>query len=152
MNKDYKITRNTQAICPFHSNNSIIFENRRRNVINNNPNKIIRYNCIRNGSTFEGRLENTKNQLGYSYKAPIVVREKDNLIFFPTVSPRLKRVAWINYNNIEDYFPDDNNKCIIRFFGGNEVKLDVSFFVISSQIYKSAKLYRELIKKDLIFV
>ena len=92
---NYLINSNTLAIMSYQSK-SIVFEKNKKIIINKNPNAIIKCNCNMYGSSYAGRVEGTKKLTGYSYKAPIIIEDKNNIIFFPTSSPRLKNTSWIN--------------------------------------------------------
>ena len=76
MMTEYKINKNTLAIIPFSTSNSVIYENRRKNIVGRRPNKIIFDNCLKNGSSFDGRLDSTRLLTGYTYKAPILIKEQ----------------------------------------------------------------------------
>ena len=64
---------------------------------------IIKRSCEYFGSSYNGRHEGTKKLIGISHKAPIIIEESKNLIYFPTSSPRLLDCVWIGLNNIKDY-------------------------------------------------
>lgn len=77
--------------------------------------------------------------LGFGYKAPIVMSEHDNMIFFPTCSPRLKECSWINLGNIKKIVPDDE-KTTIQFLNDEEINVDATYNIIRNQYFKSLSL------------
>ena len=77
--------------------------------------------------------------LGFGYKAPIVMSEQDNMIFFPTCSPRLKECSWINLGNIKKIVPDDE-KTTIQFLNDEQINIDATYNVIRNQYFKSLSL------------
>ena len=77
--------------------------------------------------------------MGFSYKTPIVVSEQDNMIFFPTSSPRLNDCSWINVNNIRSIDKNDKKTTII-FTNGEEIEIEASYNIIKNQYFKSLQL------------
>jgi len=145
--KKYKISEDTLAILPTGENSSLIYEINNVLVINNNPNNIIKSNILIDGSTYEGRIKNVKDLTGYTYKSPILVESKKNIIFFPTCSPRLKKVSWININSIYDLIYDKKNKLsIIKLINGNNIDFKESIYSINNQILRASR-YEILLRK-----
>ena len=147
--KNYKISEDTLAILPTGENSSLIYEVDKVLVINNNPNNIIKSNILIDGSTYQGRIDNVKYLTGYNYKSPILVESKNNIIFFPTCSPRLKKVSWININSIENIDFDKKNKVsIIKLINGNNIDFKESIYSINNQILKASRYELLLRKKE----
>ncbi len=143
--KDYIINSNTLAIIPCENNMSLVYEGDKIIIVNNKPNNIIKMNCLRNGSTLLGRQKGTENMTGDVYKVPIVVREDNNLIFFPTSSPRLKSVSWVNLNNIDrTYYDKINRLSVIIFINSVKVEFNVSLNIINNQIFRATRLEHNL--------
>lgn len=148
--KDYIINSDTLAIIPCENNMSLVYEGERVIIVNNKPNNIIKMNCLMNGSTLLGRQKGTENMTGDVYKVPIVVREKDSLIFFPTSSPRLKSVSWINLNNIDRaYYDKINRLSVILFINSVRVEFNVSLNIINNQIFRATRLEHNLWRNKL---
>lgn len=143
---NYLINSNTLAIMSY-LNRSIVFEKNRKIVVNKNPNAIIKSNCNMYGSSYAGRVEGTKKLTGYSYKAPIIIEDKNNIIFFPTCSPRLKNTSWININNVEYAYKDKNNNKIM-FNNGFSIPVKSSLNVINNQILRATRLSSKLMKNN----
>ncbi len=136
--KDYFINSKTLAIIPYDNNSSKVYEEGRSMIIKRRPNKIIKNNCLYNGSSLKGRLDSTYNLTGYSYKAPILVNNND--IYFPTTSMRLKECCWINSTKIKDYIGLDKESCSILFYDGTLLQIKQSSYVINNQLLKSLRL------------
>ena len=146
MNK-YNITDNTVAILPMGNKQSIIYEVDNIVVINSNPNNIIKYNCVVNGSSYDIRVNYYRNITGNSYKSPVLI--KNNILFFPTCSPRVKKVSWINLKYINNiYFNNKNNKSVIVFSNGNKINFNESFRSLNNQILKASRFEFLLRKKE----
>ena len=110
-------------------------------IINKYPNKVMDDSCKYYGSSINGRQKGTMSLTGISYKAPIIVQEEGNIIFFPTSSPRLKNCVWVSLNNIESYYYDFEKKsCVIIFDNNSKLEIDMSYTVLNNQILKSQRL------------
>ena len=139
--RDYEISKDTLAIIPVGEKKSRVIEKKCSFEINNSPNKIMDESCRYYGSSINGRQKGTMDLTGISYKAPIIVQEEGNIIFFPTTSPRLKSCCWVSLNNIDSYYYDfEKQRCVIIFDNLEKIELDVSFCVLNNQILKSHRL------------
>ena len=138
--KEYYINSKTLAIVPYEEKYSKVYEEGRIIVVKKRPNIIIKHNCIYNGSTLSGRLQGTFNLTGYSYKAPILINNKEGDVYFPTTSMRLKDCCWINSHKIKYYSPSDDNTCFIHFYDGSFVKINQSSYIINNQLLRSLRL------------
>lgn len=137
--KNYEINSRTLAIIPLGKNKSVIYEDKDCYIIDNRAKKILDESCQYYGSSIEGRIKGTLSLTGLSYKAPIIIAEEQNIIFFPTSSPRLNDCAWISNNNIKKIY-NKNNKCLIEFINNELIELEISYNIINNQILRSTKL------------
>ena len=101
--EQYDINMGTLAIIPIDEDSTKIIEVDNEFIVKENSLKIIDNSCKFFGSSYKGRLEGTKNMIGVNYKAPIVIEDSKNIIFFPISSPRLHECFWISFKNIESY-------------------------------------------------
>ncbi|MEG2620987.1 MAG: competence protein ComK [Bacilli bacterium] len=136
----YEINEETLALLPFEENKTKIIETDGEIIINKNPMKIIDNSCKYFGSSYEGRFSGTKSLINISHKAPIIIEESRELIFFPTNSPRLFDCIWISLNNIREYRKIDFNKTEIIFTNGSILTLDISYGSLDNQILRSTRL------------
>jgi competence protein ComK len=143
--ENYEINTATLAILPLGSDTSVIYEEETEYTISKSPVKIINESCKYYGSSYRGRSEGTKRIVGYNYKAPIIVEESKNLIFFPTSSPRLEKCAWISLNNIKKYEKSENSTIII-FNNNKQIRIPISYFVFENQILRSTRLQNMFLK------
>lgn len=148
MNKEYEINSATQAIVPINDNQSMIYEEESEYVVDIPANKIINYNCNFYGSSYIGRCEGTKSLIGIKSKIPIIIEESRNIIFFPTTSIRSKQSSWIALNNIDSYYKDEKNSYIL-FKDGRKLHLDISYFSLENQYYRSIMLKSKLLDRIL---
>lgn len=139
--KDYEISKETLAVIPYGKDSSIVYEKDCNFIVNETPNNIMDDSCKYYGSSIQGRQKGTLDLTGISYKAPIIINEDGNIIFFPTSSPRLKKCCWVSLNNIESYYYDfEKNMCIIIFDNKEKIEFDMSYCVLNNQILKSHRL------------
>ena len=136
---DYEINCKTIAIIPINKMQSKIIEEERELIVNQATFDIIKFSCIYFGCSYEGRYEGTKNLIGVTHKAPIVVEDSRELIFFPTKSPRHNSCSWINYKKLTSYF-SRNKKTFITMNNGYNLELNVSYGIIDNQILRSSYL------------
>ena len=93
--KKYKINDNTLALIPLNKHKTVAYEDHNYYIIDDKVSSVLNENCEYYGSSVSGRLKGSYSLMGFSYKTPIVVSEQDNMIFFPTSSPRLNDCSWI---------------------------------------------------------
>lgn len=142
----YEITKNTLAIIPIDSKRSEVIEDNDTFIINKCSTKIVDDSCKFFGSSLDGRQEGTKNLIGVNYKAPIIVEETNDVIFFPTNSPRIVDCAWISLNNLENYKKNDN-KTQILFKNGKTIDISISYGSLENQVLRSTRLESILRKR-----
>lgn len=143
---NYEISRNTLAIVPIDSCKSQVIEEDANFIINKNATKIVDDSCKFFGSSLDGRHEGTKNLIGVNYKAPIIVEETSEMIFFPTNSPRIIECTWISLNNLENY-SRNNGKTKVCFKNGKSIDIDVSYSSLENQVLRSTRLESILRKR-----
>lgn len=135
---EYEINEDTLAIIPL-KNKSIVYENNQKFVVDKNVNEIMEDSCEYFGSTLSGRQKGTSKLIGVTHKAPIIIEETREVIFFPTTSPRLPKCSWISLGNIRRYYRK-KNKLIIEFKNKKTIELDVSYGIIDNQFLRASKL------------
>ena len=138
--QNYEINRNTLAIIPITKEITKIIEEDRDFIINLSSMQIIDDSCKYFGSSYEGRVEGTKNILGLKIKSPIFIEESSDLIFFPTKSPRNWSCIWINLNKIDDYEKVNSSTTKIFFSSGKAIKFNISYEIIDNQVLRATRL------------
>ena len=99
---EYEINDDTLAIIPIDEYRSKVIEKSRSFIVEQPPMRIIDKSCRYFGSSYQGRFLGTKNLIGISHKAPIIIEETREIIFFPTNSPRQYNCAWISLKNLQN--------------------------------------------------
>lgn len=137
---EYEITYDTQLIIPESKNSSKIIEFDSEYVVENDVNSIMEHSCEYFGSSMDGRKDGTKKLIGVTHKAPIIVEESRQIIFFPTKSPENDDCIWVNLNSIDKYYKIGPKSSEILFKNGIKVSFDVSFGSLSNQILRATRL------------
>ena len=139
MLQSYEINNGTLAVIPINENTTKILEIDNEYIVKKSSLEIIDDSCNYYGSTYKGRYEGTKKLIGMSYKLPIIIEESKNIIFFPTTSPRLNDCFWISLNNIKNYIKDQDGSIIV-FKNDSVININVSIFILESQILRASRL------------
>lgn len=142
---DYYVNKATCVIMPIDKNTSKVIEIDNSFIVNKSIKSIIDESCKYFGSSYQGRFEGSKKILNMNYKLPIVIEELNNLIFFPTSSPRFDDCIWISLNNIISY-SKNNDFSSIKFIGDNNYDLNISYYSLENQIFR-ATLLDSLLRK-----
>ena len=142
----YEVNCDTLALIPISESETKIIERDNIFIVNKPVMEIIEDSCEYFGSSYNGRHEGTKKLIGISHKAPIIIEESKNLIYFPTSSPRLLDCVWIGLNNIKDY-ESKNGKTELLFDNNKKIKLDISFGSFDNQVLRATKLESVLRKR-----
>lgn len=140
MLKDYEINSSTLAIIPVSEKVSRVMEEENVYLVNKSTTKIIDDSCKFFGSSYLGRFEGSKRLLGSKiYKAPIIIEESNEIIYFPTGSSRDMNCTWISLKKIKKY---EKNEYITTVIFKNEttLELDISYESLSNQILRASRL------------
>jgi competence protein ComK len=137
--KDYEINNSTLAILSINKKCSKVIEEDEEFFVEKDSTQIINDSCKFFGSSYLGRFEGTKDLIGVNYKAPIIIEETKEIIFFPTSSPRFNNCNWICLNKIAN-ISKLKSKSIINFKNGNFIEIDVSYNSLENQILRSTLL------------
>ena len=135
----YEINDSTLALIPIDEKNTKVLEESKSFIVKMNSMNIIKKSCEFFGSSYLGRKGGTKYLIGITHKAPIIIEESKNIIYFPTTSPRLKDCIWLSLKHIKDY-KNNNGKSIVIFENGQAMTLDISYFSLDNQYLRATKL------------
>lgn len=105
-------------------------------IVPENTKNIINNSCKFFGSTLIDRVNMTKRLTKIANKAPIIVEESRNIIFFPLKSTREKCNIWISFNNLKSYVKHANGT-VFKFNNNKDVFLDFSYYIIDNQVTRS---------------
>ena len=145
---EYEINENTLALIPVRGKTRV-YEMYDSFIIDKSVSSVVEESCQYFGSSLLGRQKGTFSLIGVTHKAPIIIEESREMIFFPTTSPRLNTCSWIALKNIEKYYSKKNNICI-EFKNNSSLEFDLSFGVIDNQILRATRLESVLRKRKKI--
>jgi len=136
--KNYEINADTLALIALKDKTEV-FEENNHFFVDKLANEIMEDSCAYFGSSLAGRQKGTESLIGINYKAPVIVEESKEMIFFPTLSPRKENCSWISLQKINQYYRI-GDKMIIEFKNGSQVVLNVSFGIIDNQVLRATRL------------
>ena len=137
---NYEISKGTLAIVPNDEETSLVYEDESRYIIKERPFKIMEESCKYFGSSYNGRKESAKSILGAEYKVPIIVEDSENIVLFPTTSPRSSDCSWISLRHINKIEKIDYNNTKIIFNNNESIIVPVSYRSIENQISRASRL------------
>jgi len=136
----YEFSKGTLAVVPNDKNNSLVYEDDHRYIVNEPPFVIMEDSCKYFGSTYEGRKNGSRDLLGAEYKVPIVIEDSNNLIVFPTTSPSSEDCAWISLKRVKKTVKVDGNNTKIIFDNNVELIIPSSYRSIENQLSRASRL------------
>jgi len=137
--ESYFVNKATCAIIPIGKSVSKVIELDNSYIVDKSVNDIIDESCKYFGSSYQGRYDGSKKILNMNYKLPIVIEEFNNIIFFPTSSPRFGECCWISLNNISSYLKMESCSKLV-FYSGIELELEISYYCLENQIFRATML------------
>lgn len=137
---EYEINRGTLAIMPNENSSSLVYEDDDRFLIHQTPFQIMEDSCKYFGSTYEGRKDSAKAILGAEYKVPVIVEDMDNLIVFPTTSPKADDCIWISLKRVKAFEKVDSINTKVIFDNNKEIIVPVSYRTLENQISRASRL------------
>jgi len=146
MVEEYYVNEDTLLLVPCGKNRSKIYDITGIYYIKKSVFEIIEDSCQYYGSSYGGRYVGAKKLLEMEYKLPIILDEVQEVIMFPTCSPRQKDCIWICLNNIENYDRFKKNSTI-KFVNGFGYELNISFHCLENQILRATLLMSKLKKR-----
>lgn len=136
----YEINPYTMMIRPAGDEYSEVIEAGARYSISCRPFDIVKRSCEYFGSSYNGRREGTKQLIGITHKAPIIVDPYTSIYLFPTASPASPQCTWISHDYIASYEKNGPYSTIITFQNSENFELPVSIYSLENQVSRTAML------------
>ena len=137
---EYEINKGTLAIMPNENESSLVYEDEDRFLVEQSPFQIMEESCKYFGSTYEGRKDSARSILGAEYKVPVIVEDTNNLIVFPTTSPKADDCIWISLKRVKDFERIDGCNTRVIFDNNKEIIIPVSYRTLENQISRASRL------------
>lgn len=146
MLSSYEINIDTLVLIPVEKNKTKVIEQDEEKIIEMNITDIIDRSCKYYGSSLIGRKEGSKYLLDLTHKLPIIIDERQDIIFFPTMSPRRCECVWISLNSIKN-FKKSGKDIEIVFENMLKMILPVSYSSFENQYYRANRLFAIMKRK-----
>ncbi len=137
---NYEINPYTMMIRPAGDESSEVVEAGARYLISCKTFEIVKKSCEYFGSSYSGRRAGTKQLIGITHKAPIIVDPYTSIYLFPTASPTSPQCAWISHDYIASYKKNGPYSTIVTFQNSESFELPVSFYSLENQVSRTAML------------
>ena len=132
---DAQLTKNNYLILKQDKKSTILIDSDgMASEVDKKPYELIDEMCIYYGSSLKGRIEAINQTLSIKQKAPVLISEVLEIIYFPTLSYKHKDCEWINYNQILHVKSAGLNKTKIEFISGYAYEIDINSRIIKNQI------------------
>ncbi len=138
--KEYEINEHTNALIPLSENKTQIIEDENTLEVERKTIDIVDESCKFFGSSYQGRFEGTKKMIGPKiYKAPIIVEESKEMIYFPTSSSRANDCAWLSFRKIKN-IERKGFKTLVQFKKAQSLELNISYESLKNQLLRASYL------------
>ncbi len=140
---EYEINPDTMAVLPIEVGNntcSRVLEVEGEYVVAMKPTEIVDRSCRYFGSSLRGRQEGTREIMGVTHKAPIIVEASNKIFLFPTASPTKQDCAWLSHNYVSDCEYGLHEKTTIIFTNKQAIQLQISKGSFQNQLHRTAQL------------
>lgn len=135
------IINNQTLFLYFNGENTIVMEDKKEFIFRGNVLKrILNDSCIYYGSSYLGRLKGSKGLLTGKYKLPIIISEKNNIIFFPIKESKNQNIIWFNFTMIKNY-NKINNFLEVEFKNKIIKEFILSYTIFNNQMFKCSRLW-----------
>lgn len=141
----YEITKDTCAVINLSEEFTKIIELEEEYILPKKTYEVMEDSCSYYGSSYQGRLKGTKKILGSNYKLPIVVEEKNDIIFFPTNGIENEKCSWLSLNNISKY-EKHGGYTRVTFSNGKKLIIKMTYSTFELQLMRATRL-QMLLKK-----
>lgn len=136
----YEINPYTMMIRPAGDAYSEVIEEGARYLVSSRPFDIVKKSCEYFGSSYSGRREGTKQLIGITHKAPIIVDPFTSIYLFPTASPSSPQCTWISHDYIASYEKNGPYATDVMFQNSERFELPISFYSLENQVSRTAML------------
>ncbi|MDD6224053.1 MAG: competence protein ComK [bacterium] len=135
----YEINKDTLAVIGLNDGKTKVIEYHLEKILDEPAYEVMEHSCGYFGSSYQGRVEGSRNILGCNYKVPIIVEESSEIIFFPTASPSLSECSWFSLHAIES-ITEGKDESFINLKNGSKITLPVSKTSIENQLLRATRL------------
>ncbi|MFG6494679.1 competence protein ComK [Fictibacillus sp. UD] len=146
--EEYFIKSDTMAIYPFINQWGAVcaevYEKDAIILVEKKPFRIIKDTCPYYGSTYDGKKEAARINMGRMCFAPIMIDTKLDIFFFPTQSPRKDSCIWLSQPHIEDIESIDHKNVRVIFSNGMDLPIESTRAALRGKLHRAAH-YRSVL-------
>ncbi|SFL84310.1 competence protein ComK [Salibacterium qingdaonense] len=96
--------------------------------------------CLEGGSSMAGRLTYVRRKLGFKYRRPVPVNEKEGLYAFPLHGSPGNQDSWFFYSHILRVEVDKyDQRTYLVFRNGQRAEVNASYYHAQQQILKTSR-------------
>ncbi|MGG0658071.1 competence protein ComK [Rummeliibacillus pycnus] len=92
------------------------------------------------GSSLKGASEGTRYILGEVNMYPVIMNHKQQLVWFPTKSPKKNDCVWLALNHIKNYKKNNNQSTEIIFTNDSSLNIQLSYSSFEKRINRASML------------
>ncbi|MFC7370349.1 competence protein ComK [Fictibacillus iocasae] len=145
---EYEISKATIMILPYLNKYGFLYSEVRelgRTVfVEMSPMAIIKDNCLHYGSTYQGRIDAVRQQIGNRSLTPVLISEIYGLCFFPLESPSSIHCIWVSQPHVKAVKAINTKKSTMIFRNKTSIIVPQSRPALLSKIQKTAQIRCEL--------
>ncbi len=141
--EQYEINPYTMMIKPATTDDqsSEIIEVDQQYISSCKPFDIVKRSCKFFGSSYKGRKEGTRQLIGITHKAPIIVDPYSSIFLFPTASPLSPHCIWISHDFVASHTKSGSTHSTLVTFQNHETyEIPISFHSFENQMSRTAML------------
>lgn len=108
------------------------------------PTEWLSEQCLKHGSSLEGRKTSFKTLTNTSQKPAILISEISELIYFPLKGDNNFNNIYVNYSELVDYNKKSNNITTIHFREGSQYDVPFDYRTVKKQIEHCVAFIKKL--------
>lgn len=144
--KQYIITEKTAAIVGIDIHHTKIIEDTQEFIVPLSWYKIMNNSCLYYGSSFQGRIEGSRDILKKDYKVPILICEHIPIIFFSVGKQTQGECIWISLKKLL-YYTVEDKKIQFHFSKNFSVYTVASKESFENQLLKAYNLEKSVFQR-----
>lgn len=144
INDTYHINENTLAIVPARhiEYQTIVYERDRKVLVRQTPFEIVKFACLNEWFTYDGRRNAVMYHTNFKRKIPIPICPQKQIYLFPTSSSDDFDNVWISFKHIiiTQESPKDPKKSIVIFNNNTMLTLNISHYTLRKQMDRTFEI------------
>ncbi|MFD2705625.1 competence protein ComK [Salibacterium lacus] len=139
----YEVTKNTVGVVSMLDGEvrTKVYEKDGSIIFTKQPvDSILEEACLEGGSSMAGRLTYVRKKLGFKYRRPVPVHEKEGIYAFPLHGSPGNEDSWFFYSHILRAEVDKyDQRTYLVFRNGQRAEVNASYYHAQQQILKTSR-------------